>query len=189
MRQIVAMLGVIGVLVIAVIIKSNSADSIQNQHSTDESRYKAMPSVKVLPEEWKKHPDNVSESIVLDGDICEGAWIVVVWSHDCPDCEIAVARYHREIETLPNAEKATLRFAFVEKPPFGNKRRESDGEFVLYGHLRDNGSWFVTTPLVLYLDSCEIVKYWEGHAPSLIEILRYKNSEAKKMRRKGVGSL
>jgi len=104
------------------------------------------------PETWigKKLP--ILEHI----DICEqlknGNWLIMLYHHDCPDCQAAIPKLQKLAKDLQGNEDF-LRIALIEMPPYGQDNLcpvDKNSSFVL-SKLDTSKDWFVTTPLIFLL--------------------------------------
>jgi hypothetical protein len=92
------------------------------------------------PEKWIGEKLPIAE--LIDLDLSDGAWIVLLHRHDCPLCQERVPQYERRAA-------AGERIALVEVPPYGDfSAREKTCR---YGRLKDDRDWFVHTPVEITL--------------------------------------
>ena len=118
-----------------------------------------------IKNEWEK-----LEQIDIADELRTGIWVVLFYHFNCPDCREAIPVYEEIYASLEGNED-TIRFAFIEMPPYGNQdqRLVSEDTACLQGKLMKK--WFVTTPLVVMLFDSEVLATWEGQAPGLDELL------------------
>jgi thiol-disulfide isomerase/thioredoxin len=101
-----------------------------------------------------------------------GVWVVLLYHYDCPDCAKAIPEYEELYKSLKGNEN-TIDFAFVEMPPYGDKKQQlinPDSE-TAHGRLSAAKEWFLQTPVVVVIDNGQVLKAWEGKAPDLNELL------------------
>jgi hypothetical protein len=97
----------------------------------------------------------------IDGgsQLSSGAWLVVLYHHDCHTCQQALPLYERY---ATSADAKSLRVALVEMPPYGDMPEVSGSPSCLSGRLSDKREWFAQTPLVLLLEDGKVVAAGEG---------------------------
>ncbi len=92
------------------------------------------------PTDWSGQPFPLKESI--DVDLSHSEWLVVLYRHDCHDCQEAVPLY----EKLARVKRVAL----VEVPPFAVEA-ETKGTACAVGRLAADREWFVQTPVEIRL--------------------------------------
>ena len=128
---------------------------------------KARTGEEQVSEEWPmlKHID-IADSL-------RSRIVVVLFYHeDCPDCREAIPLYDKISRELAGNEDS-IRFAFIEVPPYGPEQDSPipAETLCLTGRLDSSKKWYVTTPLVVVIQDGSVVKSWEAEAPQLDEIL------------------
>jgi thiol-disulfide isomerase/thioredoxin len=126
----------------------------------------AQPPIAAQVEEWPmlKHID-------IAGSLRSGVVVVLFYHWDCPNCREAIPKYNKICSDLAGGE-GSMRFAFVEIPPYG---RQEDNPVppdtsCLKGRLDTSKQWYITTPLVVLIENGSVVKSWEVQAPNLDQI-------------------
>jgi hypothetical protein len=100
------------------------------------------------PEEWIGRRLPLLADVDIGRVLASGEWEVVLFRHDCPDCESLLASERRFPKVPPDGR----RVAFISIPPhdrFVSDELQSAGRIV--GELSDRNGWAVTTPLVISL--------------------------------------
>lgn len=84
----------------------------------------------------------------------EGDWRVLLYHHDCPNCQEAIATLRADV-----ARAGNVQLALIEIPPYGER---ASGVFnsrpPIEGRLKAIKEWFVQTPVVLRLDDGRVVE-------------------------------
>lgn len=101
------------------------------------------------PVEWIGKELPLLPHIDIGQDLLGGEWIVLLYHHDCPKCQDAVAEYERGVRHL---DPSSPRIALVEVPPWDPDATLTDSA-CRRGRLDDSRSWFVQTPAHLLLSS------------------------------------
>jgi thiol-disulfide isomerase/thioredoxin len=101
-----------------------------------------------------------------------GMWVVLLYHYDCPDCAKAIPKYEELNKSLKGNENA-IDFAFVEMPPYGDKKQQliSPDSEITHGKLSAAKKWYLQTPVVVVIDNGQVLRAWEDKAPGLDEIL------------------
>ena len=110
--------------------------------------------VVLKPETWigKRFP--LLDYIDIGEKLKEGRWFVVLYHHDCPDCQAVLPKCERLSRTLVERGEAT-QVALIEMPPyndFGDSPGFKRTPYVL-ARLSDTKEWSVETPLQLILQN------------------------------------
>ncbi|MBX3377834.1 MAG: hypothetical protein KF678_12625 [Phycisphaeraceae bacterium] len=92
------------------------------------------------PTQWIGKRCPLLEHIGVSANLDHGEWKLVLFHHDCPDCQQVVEKYHDD----------SSRVAFLEIPPHGD-RKESERAHGVWGKLDDGRNWFAETPMVIEL--------------------------------------
>lgn len=110
-------------------------------------RFPLLPFIEDTPGQLKPGERPLRERLA------EGNWIVVLYHHDCPECQKAMPKYEDMARRMAQDPTAP-RVALIEVPPYGNANslKLSSEAPCTYGGLSDEKEWFVETPvgLVLY---------------------------------------
>jgi thiol-disulfide isomerase/thioredoxin len=131
----------------------------------------------VRPVEWINEAGNHKEwSMLRHIDIADslraGLAIVVFYNIECETCHDAIPLYDQMSRDMAGNEDS-IRFALIEIPPYAS---EEDNIVpvdtpCLRGKLDSSKKWYMETPLVVVVVDGRAVKFWEGEAPQLDEIL------------------
>jgi thiol-disulfide isomerase/thioredoxin len=122
------------------------------------------------PETWAGKALPILESIDIAARLEKDRWLVVLYHHDCPDCQKILPEYERMAEDLAGNEDF-LRVALVELAPYG----EPPGGLPLRhtrGQLSDAKEWLVTTPCVLLLAEGRVLQVWRDELPDFASVLK-----------------
>lgn len=95
------------------------------------------------PVAWIDKPFPLLEFVETDAELTGGSWRVVLYHHDCPDCQA-------KLDALRN-EATGERILLLEIPPYGSAADDAWTEFTR-GRLGDDWDWFVETPVELWLE-------------------------------------
>jgi hypothetical protein len=104
------------------------------------------------PEKWVGRPLPIAD--VIDLDLSQGDWTVLLHRHDCPDCQEAVPRYEKLAQLQP--------VALIEVPPYGDFHA-STNDAARHGRLKSDREWFVQTPVELRLQDGVVLAVKNGH--------------------------
>jgi Methylamine utilisation protein MauE len=104
------------------------------------------PFVVLEPEKWIGKRFSLLDYIDIGGKFREGEWIVLLYHHDCPDCQGVVSRYEQLSENL-RVDHSKLQVAIVEIPPYGENA--SFDIACATARLSEQETWFVKTPMVI----------------------------------------
>ena len=97
------------------------------------------------PETWIGNQFPLSPHIDVGDEIATGQWLVVLYHHDCPNCQTAIPHYlelSRHSVLNPNVPQIAL----VQVPPYATRINWAAGNCV-WGRLSDEREWFVTAPV------------------------------------------
>jgi hypothetical protein len=78
-----------------------------------------------------------------------GNWTIVLYHHDCPNCQITMQRL--KSDKLPN-------LVCIEVPPYNGIIKDG----CLYGRLTDQETWFVATPSIIVLNNGKVVDVYSN---------------------------
>ncbi len=130
----------------------------------------------IKPSEWISGEEGEEWSMLKHIDIADslraGLAIVVFYSIECETCHEAIPLYDRMARDMAGNEDA-IRFALIEIPPYASEKDDivPVDTPCLRGRLDSSKKWYVQTPLVVVVVDGRAVKFWEGEAPKLDEIL------------------
>jgi len=104
------------------------------------------------PERWTGKPLEILNDIDVGGRLTEGAWTVILYHHDCPNCRELLPRYEEQAKAM--AAGSGGRFAFVEMPPYAGEGEDpvSASGGSLRGRLSEARNWFAATPVVMWMN-------------------------------------
>ncbi len=113
--------------------------------------------VVLQPERWVGKRFPLLDYIDASSTLKKGRWLVLLYRHDCPDCQAFLPFYERLASELAIRGEA-MRVAIIEVPPYDKDERRwiSPGIPCLIGHLSDATNWFVRTPLTVTLDEAVV---------------------------------
>jgi hypothetical protein len=102
------------------------------------------------PKEWIGKPFPLTPHIDLGEQLKSGVWKVLLYHHDCPKCQEAIAKWENAASTDDTI--STSRIALIEMPPYGPQPHvTSSPDRLFYGRLSEEREWFVTAPVELDL--------------------------------------
>ncbi len=89
----------------------------------------------------------------LSQRLTEGQWLVVLYYHDCPECQKAIPRF-RELVRRSATDSRAPQVALIEIPPYDDQEMMPVlvGPQCTLGRLSDKTEWLVKTPTVSLLD-------------------------------------
>lgn len=95
--------------------------------------------VLLKPETWigKRFP--LFDYIDIGEKLKDGDWLMLLYHHDCPKCQEAIAELTRNKQSVP--------LVCVEVPPYGSNGKSAVGYTA--ARLRADRDWFVATPATL----------------------------------------
>lgn len=118
------------------------------------------------PEKWigKRFP--LLEYIDIGDTLKEGKWVVVLYRHECPECQAVVPKYARLSREL-SARGEAVNVALIEVPPYGDHRAQSalHKAECCAGRLSNAQEWVGTMPLVLALERGMVNEVGNGKNP------------------------
>lgn len=111
------------------------------------------PVVVLEPKKWVGKEFPLLGHIDIGKRLNEGEWIILLFHHDCPNCQKAIPVYANLGNKFLNEGKLT-RIALVEVPPFG----DADGvacistPSCMKGRLNNSWAWFFQAPIEIQLN-------------------------------------
>ena len=126
-----------------------------NEPATITSSYQVLE-----PETWVGKPLPVLEHIDIADKIKTGNWLLLLYHHDCPDCQKAIVEYQQMTRDLKGNE-GLLQIALIEVPPYGHAPINGNTNCTL-GKLDNSKEWFVTTPIIIVLHESKVKRAWAG---------------------------
>jgi thiol-disulfide isomerase/thioredoxin len=121
------------------------------------------------PETWVGKGLPILEYIDIAEQLQTGTWLLLLYRHDCPDCQKAIPQYEQMAQNLAGNEDF-LRIALIGIPPYGRPPVSLESSRVL-GHLAEVKEWLVTTPATVLLANGKVKAAWEETTPSFNTIL------------------
>lgn len=114
-------------------------------------RFPLLPYIEDVPGQRKAGERPLRERLA------EGKWIVVLYHHDCSECQEAIPIYEalaRRTMTISGG----LRVALIEMPPYAADWLQlvSPEMHSLLGRLSNTKDWFTMTPLVVIVTENEV---------------------------------
>jgi hypothetical protein len=97
------------------------------------------------PDTWIGKPFPLEPHLVPSVHLSDGEVVLVVYHHDCPDCQKAIPRYLAAAEASPSPNR---RFVLAEVPPVGDETHYSS---LLHTSLSQDREWFVEAPVELLI--------------------------------------
>ncbi len=131
-----------------------------NKPATVTSSYEILE-----PQTWVGRELPILEHIDIGEYLRQGNWLVVLYHHDCPDCQAAIPRYEQMARDLEGNEDS-LRIALVEMPPYGQSGLMNNTP-CSQGRLDSCKKWFVTTPVAILTVRGTIEFVWVLRMPDL----------------------
>lgn len=122
------------------------------------------------PETWIGNRLPISRHIVPQVDLLRGDWTLLLYHHDCPDCQAALPHYQQLA-----AHSGSHSVLLVEIPPFGNILHH---EPAMMCRLSDTADWFVQAPVEIQV-SDGIVRRASRDLPSIAALRGQLNYVAK----------
>jgi len=122
------------------------------------------------PETWIGKELPILEHIDIGDKIKKGMWLVVLYHHDCPDCQAAIPQYEPIARDLAGNEDV-LQIALIEVPPYDTVPRRNNSPCIL-GKLNNTKERFVTTPAAALLRNGSVQITWEQETPDFETILQ-----------------
>jgi hypothetical protein len=102
--------------------------------------------------EWIGKPFPLTTYIELGDQLTRGRWKVLLYHHDCPKCQEAIAKW-QAADQLAAIGKDSPTVALIEMPPYGPPQSHPTATHsrILYSRLSDKREWFVTAPVEIDL--------------------------------------
>ena len=108
------------------------------------------------PSQWIGSTLPILEQIDIADQLRRGRWLVLLYHHDCPDCQALFPRYRRLAADLKE-NGSLLRVALIEISPYGDEQLLA-GALCATGRLSDAKRWLVRTPVALGLVEGRVVR-------------------------------
>lgn len=121
------------------------------------------------PSKWLGKTFSLQNYVEFGGDMAKGKWNVILYHHDCPDCQTrlpALLDGARSLARQPNHPRTV----FVEMPPYappGKNLVAADPAYEL-GRLSNVRDWFASTPVTVELAGGFVMKVQERDSTPLV---------------------
>jgi hypothetical protein len=106
------------------------------------------------PEDWIGQPFPLTKHLAPEINVNKGRWILLLYHHDCPQCQQALPQYER-LAANQTAVGSDQRVALVETPPFESAPPSTEG--IVHARLADTHEWFVQTPVEIQVENGVVV--------------------------------
>jgi len=124
------------------------------------------------PQTWQDKELPVLDHIDIGDQLRQGMWLVLLYHHDCPDCQDVMPEYKRIAQEL-GGDQGFLNVAFVELAPY-EQDSSTDDRSCVWGRMLDVKQWLVTTPVVVLLTDAQVRQVWEKETvPDFEAVLAY----------------
>jgi hypothetical protein len=120
------------------------------------------------PEDWIGQELPIRRYLQTPSEITDGEWTLLLYHHDCPDCQRAIPGYVRQAEQQVS-QLGRSQILLVEVPPLGPASDYSPTE---HTHLDEGVEWFVQAPLELTLIDGEVINVRLIDANAITELSR-----------------
>ena len=124
---------------------------------THGNRFQAASSrgslIVVEPERWIGKDFPIIANIDVGEQLASGSWIVLLYHHDCSECQEWIGKYCRLTEQLKE-KGGRVEIALIEVPPYSALSHMT--EACRRGQLSDDFEWFVRTPLAIVLQNGKV---------------------------------
>ncbi len=110
------------------------------------------PVVVLEPEKWIGKEFPLLGHIDIEERLNEGEWIVLLFHHDCPDCQKIISKYTKLKDVFSDKE-GLVHLALIESPPFSDLAEVDYRKSFHYakGRLDESLEWFVESPVEIQL--------------------------------------
>lgn len=104
------------------------------------------------PEKWVGKPCPLLSHIDIGDRLSEGEWIVLLFHHDCPDCQDVIPVYASLSCEFSNEGKSR-QIALIEIPPFDNLNEIGHTKIssCVKARMSESREWFVEAPVEIRL--------------------------------------
>ncbi len=121
------------------------------------------------PKKWSGHKFALRKQIVIDENLDQGYWTVVLFRMKCDQCQKVLDRFRKaaaqQTETTEEEpETAEIQIenhiAFIEVPPFSGEgeNRVKDYRRFVYGRLNPEWEWFIQTPTIIQVANGRVIR-------------------------------
>lgn len=111
------------------------------------------------PEQWIGKPFPLKRHIDQGEQLGRGSWNVVLYHHDCPNCQKLIAEIQNDGH-VPASNTNHQKTMLVEMPPYGPDYQDvsEDVARVSYARLSDQREWFVSAPAQIQLAEGTVIR-------------------------------
>ncbi|MGO8751810.1 MAG: MauE/DoxX family redox-associated membrane protein, partial [Thermoguttaceae bacterium] len=120
------------------------------------------------PERWigKRFP--LLPYIDIGRELGRGEWLLLLYHHDCPDCQATIRTFGRRVQESARGE-APSRIALIEIPPYGKVQGASTLKRTFrFGKLPGSRQWVVETPATAVIHDGIVREVCVGHENVLL---------------------
>jgi len=115
----------------------------------------AREQVLLDPEKWISARLPVADEIDIGERLTTGAWVILLYHHDCPRCEAAIPHYtNRAAQLAPSSGAHGI--ALIEIPPCDSSEPHRSHRYQ-YGRLNSRRKWLVKTPVELVVVAGQVI--------------------------------
>ena len=121
------------------------------------------------PAKWLGKRFSLQCYVEFGGDLAKGKWNMILYHHDCPDCQTrlpALLANAKSLARMPNHPRTV----FVEMPPYDPSTKNlvaADPAYEL-GKLSSVRDWFASTPVTVELAGGFVMKVQERDSTPLV---------------------
>ncbi|MAT70121.1 MAG: hypothetical protein CMJ58_11440 [Planctomycetaceae bacterium] len=102
------------------------------------------------PETWVGKEFPLASFVEPPVDTLSGSWVILLFHHDCPDCQAAIPKY----DALASSSGEAKHILLIEVPPYGSQPPPVRAAIV--ARLSDANEWFVQAPVELTVDDGKV---------------------------------
>jgi hypothetical protein len=106
------------------------------------------------PEAWGGNYFPLSGHISPPIDLSSGAWVVLLYHHDCSECQDALPMYE-ELAATQSSAGNPLRILLLEIPPYGRQVIAAGAS--IHARLSNDREWFVEAPVEIQIAGGKVV--------------------------------
>jgi hypothetical protein len=117
------------------------------------------------PAAWIGNEFPIRDDLSPGVDLSVGQWTVLIYHHDCEECQQALPQYERLAAQIAG-DRSDLHVLCLEAPPFGEPLDATSA--AKHARLADDREWFVEAPVEIQV-SDGIVTLASTDLPSLIQ--------------------
>jgi hypothetical protein len=121
------------------------------------------------PKMWIGKELPILDHIDIADQLKGGNWLVVLYHHDCPDCQIVIPKYKRMAGDIQGSEDY-LRIALIEIHPYEEDLPQQDNAWVS-GRVDESKQWFVVTPAAMMVVNGCVQRVYDKKVPDIATVL------------------